>query len=120
MKALLQVEISDSESDVTVTSHSLSSSLRPEEANQPSKHWQSESEKKNEDEFSFLKGPHETKVSLLATDRPAGPGVLKPRPISESRSGLVTLFATWREGLELSARRSSHKCKLQNILCECG
>ena len=62
MKALLQVEISDSESDVTVTSHSLSSSLRPEEANQPSKHWQSESEKQNEDQFSFLKGPHETKV----------------------------------------------------------
>ena len=55
MKALLQVEISDSESDVTVTSHSLSSSLRPEGANQPS-------EKENEDQFSFLKGPHETRV----------------------------------------------------------
>ena len=62
MKALLQVETSDSESDVTVTSHGLSSSLRPEEGNQPSKHWQSESEKKNEDKFSFLKGHHETRV----------------------------------------------------------
>ena len=62
MKALLQVEISDSESDVTVTSHSLSSSLRPEGANQPS-------EKKNEEKFSFLKGPHETRVWSIPVAR---------------------------------------------------
>ena len=43
VKALLQVETSDSDSDVKVTSQSLI-------------------EKKNEDKFKFLKGPHETRV----------------------------------------------------------
>ena len=65
VKALVQFDPSPFQCrccEVTVTSLRLSSSLRPEGANQPSKHRQSESEKKKADKFSFFKGPHETRV----------------------------------------------------------
>ena len=85
VKALDLVETSESIPDVDVTMTSLSlglslsKSLCPERADsesttdsadQSSKHQQSESENKKKDEFSFLKGPRETRILQTQTRRP--------------------------------------------------